>query len=72
MTFCIISIIQKAAERVGLQQVLWLYGQDHQMTEVGTMNIFVFLKNHKGGIINIKLLFDILYLQFNVQSPVIL
>ena len=43
------SLFQKTAETAGLQQVLWLYGQDHQLTEVGTMNIFVFLTNHKGG-----------------------
>lgn len=34
---------------LGHQQVLWLYGEDHQLTEVGTMNIFVFLKNKNGG-----------------------
>lgn len=32
-----------------MQQVLWLYGEDNQLTEVGTMNIFVFMKNEKGG-----------------------
>lgn len=40
--------IQKEAERGGHQQVLWLYGADHQLTEVGTMNIFVFWINNKG------------------------
>ena len=30
-------------------QVLWLYGADHQLTEVGTMNLFVFWVNEKGG-----------------------
>ncbi|XP_021955005.1 branched-chain-amino-acid aminotransferase, cytosolic [Folsomia candida] len=40
--------VQKTAEAAGLQQVLWLYGEDNQLTEVGTMNIFVFMKNEKG------------------------
>ncbi|KAF4524679.1 hypothetical protein B566_EDAN009523 [Ephemera danica] len=33
---------------LGLQQVLWLFGDDHQLTEVGTMNIFVLLINDNG------------------------
>lgn len=41
--------VQKEAANKGLQQVLWLYGPDHQLTEVGTMNIFVLLTNEKGG-----------------------
>nr|CAG4647008.1 EOG090X051P [Megafenestra aurita]SVE92357.1 EOG090X051P [Megafenestra aurita] len=40
--------IQKKSELLGHQQVLWLYGSDHQLTEVGTMNIFVFMKNKNG------------------------
>lgn len=40
--------VQKEAERQGLQQVLWLYGEDHQLTEVGTMNIFMFYINDDG------------------------
>nr|CAG4636133.1 EOG090X051P [Eubosmina coregoni]SVE69767.1 EOG090X051P [Eubosmina coregoni] len=40
--------IQKQAEKQGHQQVLWLYGDDHQLTEVGTMNIFIFMLNKKG------------------------
>jgi len=40
--------IQKMAEAKGLQQVLWLFGDDHQLTEVGAMNIFVYLINDKG------------------------
>ena len=39
---------QKAAEQ-GCQQVLWLYDDDHKLTEVGTMNVFVFWKNEQGG-----------------------
>lgn len=41
-------LIQKEAEKHGHQQVLWLYGEDHQLTEVGTMNIFVYAKNGNG------------------------
>jgi len=40
--------IQKEAAAKGLQQVLWLYGEDHQLTEAGTMNIFVLLVNEQG------------------------
>lgn len=41
--------VQKEAASQGLQQVLWLYGPDHQLTEVGTMNIFVYMVNQNGG-----------------------
>jgi len=41
--------VQKEAAAKGLQQVLWLYGEDHQLTEVGTMNIFMFFVNDQGG-----------------------
>ncbi|XP_014293190.1 branched-chain-amino-acid aminotransferase [Halyomorpha halys] len=40
--------IQEQAHKKGYQQVLWLYGEDHQLTEAGTMNIFVVIKNRKG------------------------
>ncbi|XP_054261084.1 branched-chain-amino-acid aminotransferase, cytosolic-like [Macrosteles quadrilineatus] len=33
--------IQKMAESKGYNQVLWLYGEDHQITEVGLMNLFI-------------------------------
>lgn len=42
--------VQKEAANKGLQQVLWLYGEDHQLTEVGTMNIFVLYVNENGGL----------------------
>ncbi|XP_063495683.1 branched-chain-amino-acid aminotransferase, cytosolic isoform X14 [Symphalangus syndactylus] len=32
----------------GCQQVLWLYGEDHQITEVGTMNLFLYWINEDG------------------------
>lgn len=41
--------VQKEAASKGLQQVLWLYGPDHELTEVGTMNIFMFFINENGG-----------------------
>lgn len=41
-------IHQEALSR-GLQQVLWLYGDDELVTEVGTMNIMMFLTNEDGG-----------------------
>ncbi|XP_027229757.1 branched-chain-amino-acid aminotransferase, cytosolic [Penaeus vannamei] len=40
--------IQKIAEERGLQQVLWLFGPDHKITEVGAMNIMVFLDKGNG------------------------
>jgi hypothetical protein len=36
------------ANKEGYQQNLWLFGSDHQVTEVGTMNCFVFWKNEQG------------------------
>lgn len=42
-------LVQKEAARQGLEQVLWLYGDDHQLTEVGTMNIFMYFINDLGG-----------------------
>lgn len=42
-------LVQKIAEqKFGCQQVLWLYGEDHQLTEVGTMNVFMFWVNEDG------------------------
>ncbi|XP_044012781.1 branched-chain-amino-acid aminotransferase [Aphidius gifuensis] len=40
--------VQNTAVEMGLQQVLWLYGDDHQVTEVGTMNVFMFFINENG------------------------
>ncbi|KAM8973917.1 branched-chain-amino-acid aminotransferase, cytosolic [Pelodytes ibericus] len=39
---------QYEAMDVGCQQVLWLYGEDQQITEVGTMNIFLFWMSEDG------------------------
>lgn len=41
--------VQKEAIEKGLQQVLWLYGEDNEVTEAGTMNIFMFFINDDGG-----------------------
>jgi len=42
-------MVQKVAEKQDLQQVMWLYGPDHEITEVGTMNIFCHLATEDGG-----------------------
>ncbi|SCV71334.1 BQ2448_2922 [Microbotryum intermedium] len=39
---------QQAAAALGYQQILWLYGPEHQLTEVGTMNLFVVLSHPDG------------------------
>ncbi|KAI1888140.1 hypothetical protein AGOR_G00181970 [Albula goreensis] len=39
---------QYEAVDYGCQQVLWLYGEDHQITEVGTMNLFLYWINENG------------------------
>ncbi|RMC02757.1 hypothetical protein DUI87_19947 [Hirundo rustica rustica] len=39
---------QQEALEFGCQQVLWLYGEDHQITEVGTMNLFLYWVNEDG------------------------
>lgn len=41
--------VQREAANKGLQQVLWLYGEQHELTEVGTMNIFMYWINDQGG-----------------------
>ncbi|XP_055331784.1 branched-chain-amino-acid aminotransferase, cytosolic-like [Paramacrobiotus metropolitanus] len=40
--------VAKEAAKQGCQQVLWLFGDKHYLTEVGTMNIFVYWINEKG------------------------
>ncbi|KAJ1526168.1 hypothetical protein ONE63_009327 [Megalurothrips usitatus] len=40
--------VQREAMQRGFQQVLWLYGPDEQLTEVGTMNIFLYFINDNG------------------------
>ena len=40
--------IQKVAAEKGCQQVLWLLGEDQQITEVGAMNLFILLRDPAG------------------------
>ena len=40
---------QREAAKKGYQQNLWLFGDEHYLTEVGTMNLFVVLKNDDGS-----------------------
>ncbi|KAI9321794.1 aminotransferase [Dichotomocladium elegans] len=39
---------QLLAAKQGYQQNLWLFGDDHQLTEVGAMNLFILWKNTQG------------------------
>jgi len=40
---------QKIAEQHGCHQCLWLFGDDHEITEVGAMNLFILLRGVDGG-----------------------
>lgn len=40
---------QQAVKEHGVSQILWLFGPDHQVAEVGAMNIFFVIKNAKTG-----------------------
>ncbi|VDO26772.1 unnamed protein product [Haemonchus placei] len=42
--------VGKEAAARNCQQVLWLHGENEEVTEVGTMNIFVYWKNDEGEI----------------------
>ncbi|XP_036993591.2 branched-chain-amino-acid aminotransferase, mitochondrial [Artibeus jamaicensis] len=44
--------VQQEAKNKGCEQVLWLYGPDHQLTEVGTMNIFIHW-THEDGVLEL-------------------
>lgn len=43
-----IYVQDQAVKQHNCQQVLWLYGSDHEVTEVGTMNFFAFWTNEAG------------------------
>lgn len=59
-------LTQQIAEKQGLQQVLWLFGEDHQITEVGTMNMFMFWINEDGGIyLYLLIMIIIIIIAFN-------
>ena len=40
---------QQRAAAKGYQQVLWLLGDEHKITEAGAMNFFVVVKRDDGG-----------------------
>lgn len=40
--------VQSEAAKKGCQQVLWLYGDNEEITEVGTMNLFIYWTTEKG------------------------
>ncbi|XP_053824347.1 branched-chain-amino-acid aminotransferase, mitochondrial isoform X1 [Vidua chalybeata] len=42
--------LQEAARARGCHQVLWLHGPERHLTEVGTMNLFVFWERPDGGL----------------------
>ncbi|PFH57152.1 hypothetical protein XA68_15438 [Ophiocordyceps unilateralis] len=44
---CIVPQLQAASR--GFQQNLWLFGEEEYVTEVGTMNMFVAMKNKETG-----------------------
>lgn len=39
---------QQVAAKHNCHQCLWLFGEDHEITEVGAMNVFVFLETENG------------------------
>lgn len=43
---------QMEAATRGYQQNLWLYGDEHWLTEVGTMNLFIALQKDNGCELN--------------------
>nr|XP_023654208.1 branched-chain-amino-acid aminotransferase, cytosolic-like isoform X2 [Paramormyrops kingsleyae] len=40
--------VQSEAQKQGCQQVLWLYGDQEEITEVGTMNLFIYWTTEAG------------------------
>ena len=45
---CILPQMEAASR--GYQQNLWLFGDDHKLTEVGTMNMFIVLRQSDGSL----------------------
>ncbi|KAF4623974.1 hypothetical protein D9613_001365 [Agrocybe pediades] len=41
---------QRLASKQGYDQILWLFGEDERLTEVGAMNVFVVAKREDGDI----------------------
>ncbi|CAH0393193.1 unnamed protein product [Bemisia tabaci] len=42
--------VQSVAKEVGAHQILWLFGENHAVTEAGAMNVFCVFINDKGRI----------------------
>lgn len=42
-------MVTENAEKLNCQQVLWLNGENHQVTEVGNMNVAAYWINENGG-----------------------
>ncbi|CEQ40495.1 SPOSA6832_02124 [Sporobolomyces salmonicolor] len=41
---------QLEAAQAGYQQILWLFGEDHEITEAGTMNAFIAFSQNDGSV----------------------
>lgn len=41
--------IADMATKLGCHQMLWLSGEDHKLTEIGAMNVFIYWRNKHGG-----------------------
>lgn len=41
---------QKLAAKEGCQQILWLFGKDDEITEIGSMNCFILMRKHSGSL----------------------
>ena len=50
---------QQKAESLGCQQCLWLFGPNEEITEVGTMNIFVLMRKESAHQTNGKSSLDV-------------
>jgi branched-chain amino acid aminotransferase len=49
---------QMKAAALGFQQILWLFGEERKLTEVGTMNLFAVFK-HPDGSASLPLLYSL-------------
>lgn len=48
LTFFFCVGVQVEAAKAGYSQILWLVGDKHELSEVGTMNLFVYWVNEHG------------------------
>ena len=44
------TLSMQVAEQHGCHQCLWLFGKDHEITEVGAMNLFMLFRKPNGGL----------------------